>query len=47
MPFSLVSCSVCPGYIDAGFSWPDPLVLSERFEKYSDLIEKLAPPVES
>ena len=47
MPFSLVSCSVCPGYIDAGFSWPDPLVLSESFEKYSDLIEKLAPPVES
>tara|TARA_B100000035_G_scaffold290347_1_gene277377 strand:- start:2119 stop:2658 length:540 start_codon:yes stop_codon:yes gene_type:complete len=47
MPFSLVSCSVCPGYIDAGFSWPDPLVLSERFKKYSDLIEKLAPPVES
>jgi len=46
-PFSLVSCSVCPGFIDAGFSWPDLSVLQARFEKYSDLIEKLAPPVES
>ena len=45
--FSLVSCSVCPGFIDAGFSWPDLSVLQARFKKYSDLIEKLAPPVES
>ena len=46
-PFSLVSCSVCPGFIDAGFSWPDSSALRAKFEKYSDLIEKLAPPVES
>jgi len=46
-PFSLVSCSVCPGFIDTGFSWPGLSVLQARFEKYSDLIEKLAPPVES
>ena len=45
--FSLVSCSVCPGFIDAGFSWPDLSFLQARFEKYSDLIEKLAPSVES
>ena len=46
-PFSLVSCSVCPGFIDAGFSWPESSALKARFEKYSDLIEKLAPSVES
>lgn len=45
--FSLVSCSVSPGFIKSGFSWPDICSLQAKFEKYSDLIEKLCPPVES
>ncbi len=45
--FSLVSCSVCPGFIDAGFSWAQIPALTQKFKKYSDIIEKLSPPVES
>jgi len=45
--YSLASCSVCPGFIDLGFSWVQIPVLTQKFEKYSDIIEKLSPPVES
>jgi predicted cupin superfamily sugar epimerase len=45
--FSLVSCSVCPGFIDAGFSWAQIPALTQKFKKYSDIIEKLSPPVEA
>ena len=40
-PFSLVSCSVCPGFIDAGFSLSDKSILISKFKKHADLIEKL------
>ena len=46
-PFSLVSCSVCTGFIDAGFSWAQIPVLTQKFKKHSDIIEKLSFPMES
>jgi predicted cupin superfamily sugar epimerase len=46
-PFSLVSCSVCPGFIADGFSWAQIPVLTQKFKKHSDIIVKLSPPVES
>ena len=45
--FSLVSCSVSPGFIENGFFWPNITSLKIKFKKYTDLIEKLCPPVES
>ena len=38
--FSLVSCSVTPGFTEGGFFWPDPDELRKNFKKQSGLLEK-------
>ena len=38
--FSLVSCSVSPGFMEDGFYWPDPEELRKNFNKQSELLEK-------
>lgn len=45
--YSLVSCSVSPGFIETGFRWSNASGLIEKFPKYLDLIEMLSHSVES
>ena len=45
--YSLVSCSVSPGFIETGFRWSNASSLKEKFPKYLDLIEKMSHSLES
>ncbi len=40
--WSLMSCSVCPGFILRGFDWADISILKSRFRNYSRLIDQLS-----
>jgi len=40
--FSLVSCSVCPGFWAQGFAWSDVETLKLKFKKHTELLEKLS-----
>lgn len=40
--FSFLSCSVCPGFWNQGFAWPDVEKLKSKFKKYTELLEKLS-----
>jgi hypothetical protein len=44
--YSLVSCSVCPGFQEEGFFWPDIAELRRKFKAHHELLGKLSKPVE-